>query len=71
MSISPPPLGAGARVALVATAGPLRDESDLERAQANARSLAWEPVVSAHAMARRAYLAGTEADRVDDHNRAF
>ncbi len=71
MNISPPHLAPGARVALVATAGPLRDEHDLERAVANAHSLGWEPIVGAHAMARQGYLAGSDRDRADDLNRAL
>ena len=67
----PAPLTSGARVALVAPAGPLRDSSELERAIENARSLGWEPVPSKHVLARRRYLAGSDAERADDLNRAF
>lgn len=70
-ALLPPALAPGARVALVAPAGPLRDESELERAMQNARALGWEPVVGAHALARRGYLAGTDADRAADLNRAI
>jgi muramoyltetrapeptide carboxypeptidase len=62
----PPLLGAGARVALVAPSGPLRDAGDLERAMDNARGLGWEPVPGAHVLDRDGYLAGSDADRVAD-----
>src|SRR4051812_19811861 len=38
----PPPLAAGARVALVAPAGPLRGPDDLTSSIAQAESLGWE-----------------------------
>jgi len=59
----------GSRVALVAPAGPLRDETDLERAIASVRACDWEPVVGAHALERDGYLAGTDAHRLADLNR--
>jgi muramoyltetrapeptide carboxypeptidase len=67
----PPPLAPGARVALVAPAGPLRGPDDLARADANVRSLGWEPVVGRHALAHRAYFAGDDADRLADLNAAL
>ena len=67
----PPVPTAGARVALVAPAGPLRGEEDLARAEQNVRSFGWEPVVGRHALARSGYLAGTDAERLADVNRAF
>jgi muramoyltetrapeptide carboxypeptidase len=67
----PPALAAGARVALVAPAGPLRGKVDLERAQQNVRSFGWEPVVAPHALARWGYLAGSDAERLADLNRAL
>lgn len=67
---TPPLLGPGARVGLVAPSGPLRDASDLDRALASARTLGWEPVVGSHALERSAaYLAGTDAQRLGDLNR--
>ena len=69
--IVPPPLAAGARVALVAPAGPLHGEGELARAVANARSLGWEPVVGAHALAHADYFAGSDAERLADLNRAL
>jgi muramoyltetrapeptide carboxypeptidase len=67
----PPLLSEGARVALVAPAGPLRGDVDLTRAVDNVRSLGWEPVVGAHALARDGYFAGTDAQRVADLNAAL
>jgi muramoyltetrapeptide carboxypeptidase len=58
-------------VALVAPAGPLRGEEDVQRAIDNARSFGWEPVVGAHALARRGYFAGADADRAADFNAAL
>jgi muramoyltetrapeptide carboxypeptidase len=65
----PPTLGAGARVALVAPSGPLRDASDLERAKSNVRALGWEPLVGEHVLERHGYLAGTDEHRLADLNR--
>lgn len=69
--IWPEPLASGARVALVAPAGPLRDETDLERALENARDLGWEPVAGAHVLARSAYFAGDDAMRLADLQHAI
>jgi muramoyltetrapeptide carboxypeptidase len=68
---TPPSLAAGARVALLAPAGPLGDESQLERAVNNVRSLGWEPVTYPHALARDGYLAGDDASRLTDLNAAI
>lgn len=67
----PPSLAAGARVALVAPAGPLRGDAELERAAANARALGWLPVPGAHVLARTGYFAGSDAERLEDLNRAI
>lgn len=67
----PPPLGPGARVALVAPAGPLRSEAELATSIENARSLGWEPVQGANVLARHGYLGGTDAQRLEDLNRAL
>ncbi|HEX9484625.1 MAG TPA: LD-carboxypeptidase [Gemmatimonadaceae bacterium] len=67
----PPPLDRGARVALVAPAGPLRDARELEIARAQAESLGWEPVIGEHALARTGYLAGYDAERARDFNNAL
>lgn len=67
----PPALAPGARVALVAPAGPLRGSADVDRAVANARGFGWEPVVGAHALAHADYFAGSDADRLADLNAAL
>lgn len=67
----PSPLSAGARVALVAPAGPLRGEQELQAAIAHATSLGWEPVVGPHALSRHGYLAGTDDERAADFNAAL
>ena len=67
----PPLLSDGARVALVAPAGPLRNETELARAIDNVRSFAWEPVVGEHALARDGYFAGRDDQRVADFNSAL
>ena len=68
---TPPALAAGARVALLAPAGPLSGEADLERAKQNARDLGWEPRAYPHALAREGYLAGEDASRLADLNDAI
>jgi muramoyltetrapeptide carboxypeptidase len=65
----PPPLLAGSRVALIAPAGPLRDEADLERSLTAARGMGWVPVVGAYVLERDAYLAGSDEHRLADLNR--
>jgi muramoyltetrapeptide carboxypeptidase len=67
----PPPLAPGARVALVAPAGPLRGSEELERAVDNARALGWEPVTAPHALDRAGYFAGADARRAADFNAAL
>ncbi len=67
----PPPLAPGARVALVAPAGPLSNETDIERAVGNARSLGWDTRVGDHVLDRTGYLAGSDADRLADLNAAL
>lgn len=63
--IRPPALRPGARVALVAAAGPLADEA-VDRAVDRVRSLGWEPVLGTHARQRTGFLAGTDAQRHSD-----
>ena len=65
----PPLLLPGSRVALVAPAGPLRDETDLQHAVDATRSMGWEPVVGAHVLERNGYLAGSDEHRLADLNR--
>ncbi|MEO6528016.1 MAG: LD-carboxypeptidase [Gemmatimonadaceae bacterium] len=67
----PPPLTAGARVALIAPAGALRGPEQLETAMHNARTLGWEPVAGANALARHGYLGGSDAQRLHDLNVAL
>ncbi|MGH6691313.1 MAG: S66 peptidase family protein [Gammaproteobacteria bacterium] len=62
---------AGARIALVAPAGPLLDRDDLQRAVDLCRALGHEPVPGAHAGRRHGYLAGTDDERVADLNTAL
>ena len=66
----PPPLAAGARVALVCPSGPLAGPEDVARAESNARAMGWEPVPGASVLARDGYLAGTDQQRLDDFNAA-
>ncbi|MEP6731572.1 MAG: LD-carboxypeptidase [bacterium] len=67
----PPPLTAGARVALVAPAGPLRSRDELDVATAQARAFGWEPVIAEHALSKHGYLAGSDAERLHDLNAAL
>jgi len=67
----PPLLSEGARVALVAPSGPLRNHDDLARAIDNVRSFGWEPVVGEHALARDGYFAGPDDLRAADLNGAL
>jgi muramoyltetrapeptide carboxypeptidase len=57
-------------VALVAAAGPLPD-GGVDRAMERVASLGWEPVPGDNCRARRGYLAGTDAERAADLNRAL
>ena len=67
----PPPLRPGARVALVAPAGPLHGEEDVARAVQHARAFGWDPVVGANVLRRHGYFAGTDAERLSDLNHAL
>ena len=67
----PLPLAPGARVALVAPAGPLNSVGELELATSQARSLGWEPVAGTNVLARHGYLAGTDEQRLGDLNSAI
>jgi muramoyltetrapeptide carboxypeptidase len=57
-------------VALVAPAGPLSGESDLQRAIDSAHALGWQPIIGEHVREKDGYLAGSDAQRVADFNRA-
>ena len=67
----PSPLAAGARVALLAPAGPLRGPDELTSAIAHAESLGWEAVPSPHVLRRDGYLAGSDDERLRDLNAAL
>jgi muramoyltetrapeptide carboxypeptidase len=67
----PPPLGVGARIAMVCPSGPLNGPHELERAVTNAESLGWRVQVGAHVLARSGYVAGDDAQRGDDLVRAM
>ena len=62
----PPCLAPGARVALISPSGALRGQADIDTAIDSARSLGWEPVVGANALARDGYFAGDSAARWHD-----
>jgi muramoyltetrapeptide carboxypeptidase len=66
-----PTLQPGARVALVAPAGPLSLPSDIDRATANTRALGWLPVVGEHVRERQDYFAGYDDERLADLNAAL
>jgi muramoyltetrapeptide carboxypeptidase len=68
---TPPALAPGARVALLAPAGPLASPADLERAERNVRDLGWEAHVYPNALAHDGYLAGDDASRLGDLNAAI
>lgn len=68
--IRPTALEPGARIALVAPAGPLA-EGAVGRAVQRVRGLGWEPVVGKHARGRRGFLSGSDAERVEDLNAAL
>ena len=67
----PPPLAAGARVALIAPSGPLLSSSAVDVALEQCRSFGWDAVVGEHANARDGYLAGDDASRLHDLNAAL
>jgi muramoyltetrapeptide carboxypeptidase len=67
----PPLLAPGARVALVAPAGPLGAKGDLKRAVENAHNFGWEVWVGDHVQSRKGYLAGSDAERLADLNTAI
>ncbi len=68
--IRPRALAPGARVALVAPAGPLSPER-IERSADRCRDLGLEPVVYPSAGARHRYLAGRDDERLADLQSAF
>ncbi|HEV7591465.1 MAG TPA: LD-carboxypeptidase [Longimicrobium sp.] len=68
--IRPSALRPGARVALVAPAGPLADGA-VDRAAERVRGWGFEPVVGEHARKRHGYLAAPDAERTADFNAAL
>ena len=68
---SPPALGPGARVALVAPSGPLRGPHELSASIAHAAEMGWEAIPGPHVLQRDGYLAGTDAERLADLNAAI
>jgi muramoyltetrapeptide carboxypeptidase len=68
--IRPPALRPGARIALVAPAGPLATEA-VDRAIARVRGLGWEPRPGKHARGRHGYLSGSDRERLHDINAAI
>lgn len=68
--IKPPALVRGNRVALVAPAGPVA-ASRIRRAFERCTDLGYRPVLSEAARLRHGYLAGPDARRADDLQRAF
>ena len=68
--IRPPALAPGARVALVAPAGPLA-EGAVDRAVARVRDWGFEPVEGAHVRGRHGYLAAPDAERAADFDAAL
>mgnify|MGYP002779291485 CR=1 FL=1 len=68
--IKPPRLRPGARISLVAAAGPLA-EGAVERAMALVESLGWVPLPGQHARKRTGYLAGSDDERAADLQEAL
>jgi len=65
------PLRDEARVALIAPSGVISRAEDVERALDNVRSFGWIPVLGEHVSSQLGYLAGSDADRLEDTNAAF
>ncbi|HEX8361738.1 MAG TPA: LD-carboxypeptidase [Longimicrobium sp.] len=68
--IRPPRLRPGARVSLVAPAGPMA-EGAVDRAADRVREWGWEPIVGEHARLRAGFLAGGDEERAADFNAAL
>ena len=69
--LEPPLLPPGARIALIAPAGPLQNAQELAHAESNARALGWDPVIGEHALAHSGYFAGGDTERAADLQRAI
>ena len=59
-------LGAGSRIALIAPAGPLSGDSELQVALDNAARLGWDAVPGVSVSARDGYFAGRDEARLSD-----
>jgi muramoyltetrapeptide carboxypeptidase len=70
MTVRPPRLDPGARIALVAAAGPL-PEGALDRAVRRVEEWGWEPVVGEHAGGRHGFLSAPDEQRAADLNAAL
>ncbi len=68
--IRPPALVDGARIALIAPAGPLADGA-VDRAEERIRAWGWQPITGEHARGRHTFLSGTDEHRAHDLNTAF
>jgi muramoyltetrapeptide carboxypeptidase len=68
--IRPPALSPGARVALVAPAGPM-GEGAVDRAVQRVRDWGFEPVEGEHVRKRHGYLSAPDAERAADFNAAL
>lgn len=68
--IRPPALKPGARIALVAPAGPLGDGA-VDRAIERVLGWGWEPAPGEHARKRHGYLSAPDAQRAEDLNAAL
>lgn len=68
--IRPPALRSGARIALVAPAGPLAPGA-VDRAAARVDGWGWVPVIGEHARGRHGYLSGSDAERAADFEAAL
>ena len=68
--IRPPALRPGARIALVAPAGPL-PEGAVDRAAERVREWGWEPLPGEYCRGRCGYLSGTDEERAADFNAAL
>jgi len=67
----PARLTPGARVALLAPSGAVLERDDLDRSAELCRALSLEPVIMPSAHKRLGYLAGSDADRLDDLQQAL
>jgi muramoyltetrapeptide carboxypeptidase len=64
--IRPPALRPGDAVALIAPAGPLASQVELDIAIAHVEALGLRATLGEHVLTRRGFLAGTDAERVAD-----